>query len=299
MQTLMQHDQNIPQVLPKKFSMGPRNYAELITFVEIFVQSSVCPENLKSKPADAVPIALYGMELGFGLMTSFDCVGCIKGKPFLYGPGFLAKIVSHPACEWFNEWIEGEGEDMVAHCVAKRKGWPERKFEFSMKYARKCISNVNKKTWIERPDLMLKYKARTLAGRDVFPDALYGIADEQEAEEMAYLQDVTPKVVPISKMDTSRKGISGLKDTLGITSEEPEMLINKDIKDSDSEDLKTLKELIVRLNVREQSIRITFNKFGIDCFEGLTGEQILKWISVLRIKEEKIMKEKFEESQGE
>lgn len=170
---------------------------DCLRFAEVAVASGLLsPGFMKARdPVAAAFIALQlGAEVGLSPMASLQNIAVINGKPGLYGPAMLAVVEASGLLEVFEEWIEGEGDKMVAYCKVKRIGRPERLTAFSMADARKANLTGKQGPWQEYPRRMLQARARSFALRDIFPDILSGL--NQSVEELqdipAEPRDITP-----------------------------------------------------------------------------------------------------------
>jgi hypothetical protein len=157
-------------------------------FSEIAKASGLLPKSFYSSgdPVAAAFCAIQlGAEVGLSPMASIQNIAVINNKPGLYGPAQLAVVEASGLMEVFEEWIEGEGDKMVAFCRVKRYGRLERLVSFSWADAVKAKLPGKAGPWSEYPKRMMQARARSFALRDTFPDVLAGLA--QSVEE---LQDI-------------------------------------------------------------------------------------------------------------
>jgi hypothetical protein len=121
-------------------------------------------------------------------MRALQSFCVVNGQARLFGDAPLALVRQSGNLEYIKEWIEGEEEEMVAHCETKRKGDPEaKKTTFSVADAKRANLWGKRGTWTQYPQRMLKYRARSFNLRDNFPDAFGGasIAEEYYGAEMS------------------------------------------------------------------------------------------------------------------
>ena len=188
----------------------PKSYDQLERFANIVAKSSIAPKTYQGKPSDCLIAMMYGHELGLKPLQSLNGVSVINGKPCIYGDTLVALCRASGDLECLKEEIIGEGDNMKAVCIVKRKGDPEeKKYEFSVSDAklanlwdtRKTVERLNKyknvmeeqhntAPWYCYPKRMLQMRARGFALRDVFADKLQGMITAEEARD--YPVDVTP-----------------------------------------------------------------------------------------------------------
>ena len=134
---------------------------------------------------------MHGMEVGLTPMAALQSIAVINGMPSLWGDGALAIIQASGQLEEMNEWVEGEGKDMIAHCYMKRRGRPEPiQTYFSMADAIKAGLDQKKGPWQQYRRRMLQMRARSWGMRDGFADILRGIKVREEVEDMRSMGDL-------------------------------------------------------------------------------------------------------------
>jgi hypothetical protein len=83
--------------------------------------------------------------------------------------------MASPVCEYVREHIEGDGDQAVAVCEAKRRGYEKPTVaRFSMVDAKRAGLAGKQGPWTQYPRRMLQLRARGFALRDCFPDVLKG-----------------------------------------------------------------------------------------------------------------------------
>jgi hypothetical protein len=195
----------------KPFNLAPKSFEELERLGSMVANSSICPDSLRGRAGDVVIIIQTGYEVGLQPMQALRTIGCINGKPIIYGDGLLALVKKHKDFQDMKEWIEtGEKGFSTAYCTMWRKGQTEQTRSFSYHDAVRAGLSTKPGPWMEYPLRMLQHRARTFCARDLFPDALFGLLAEDEARD----------ITPIKKMHvTKTKGIQGLKESLGLAEE--------------------------------------------------------------------------------
>lgn len=180
--------------------MNLEGMQDCLRFAEVAVASGILsPAFMKAPdPIAAAFVAIQlGAEVGLSPMASLQNIAVINGRPGLFGPAMLAVVEASGLMENFEEWIEGEGDKMVAYCKVKRFGRPERVTAFSWADAVKARLPGKQGPWTEYPKRMMQARARGFALKDVFPDVLAGLANtvEELQDIPAEPRDVTPTAV--------------------------------------------------------------------------------------------------------
>jgi hypothetical protein len=117
-------------------------------------------------------------------MQSLQCIAVVNGRPTVWGDAALALVQSSTVCEYVAEKVEGDGEQMIATCTAKRRGYPEpTTVRFSVADAKKAGLWGKSGPWTQYPKRMLQLRARGFALRDAFPDVLKGLVTAEEAQD--------------------------------------------------------------------------------------------------------------------
>lgn len=157
-----------------------RTIEDMYRFGQAVVKSKLAPKSFTT--AEQVLIAIqFGAELGMLPMQSLKSLCVINGQAHLYGDTPLALVKRSGNLEYIKEWIEGEGDEMVAHCVTKRKEEPEeieRVFSVADAIQAKLWSKPG--PWQQYPKRMLQMRARSWNLRDTFPDCFSGATIAEE-----------------------------------------------------------------------------------------------------------------------
>jgi hypothetical protein len=126
----------------------------------------------------------HGSEVGLSPMQSLQSIAVINGRPTIWGDAALALVQSSPVCEYVREYTEGDGEQLVAVCEAKRRGYPTpTTVRFSVADAKKAGLWGKAGPWQNYPARMLTLRARGFALRNAFADALRGLITAEEAQD--------------------------------------------------------------------------------------------------------------------
>lgn len=192
---LVPKNQDATSALSREVTYEPTTFAEAIAFAEYISKSDLVPADYRGKPANCFVAMQHGKELGISPMQALQGIANINGRPGVFGDLQLAIVQAHRDYESHKEWIEGEGDKMVAHFQIKRRGHELHKETFSVADAktaglwdsRPTISvrggqgtMANPSPWFRYPKRMLKFRARSFGLRDTFADALKGMKSAEE-----------------------------------------------------------------------------------------------------------------------
>ena len=153
-------------------------------FATIIHSSGLSPKGMES--VDSIIIALQlGAEVGMGPMASLQNIAVVNGRPSIWGDAMPAVCMRSPSWDpgAFSEDIEGQGDNMVAHCRVRRRGGQPVDRSFSVADAKKAGLWGKAGPWTQYPKRMLQMRARSWALRDCFPDALKGMYAAEEAQD--------------------------------------------------------------------------------------------------------------------
>jgi hypothetical protein len=165
-----------PQASAGGLDLSPRNFEEAWRMAEILADSDMVPKDFKGKPGNCLIAMQWGSEVGLKALQALQNIAVINGRPALWGDAVIALARSSPLCEFIIESDDGT----TATCRVKRRGEPEQSRTFSMDDA-KTAGLLNKTgPWTQYPKRMRQMRARAFALRDVFPDALRGLAVAEE-----------------------------------------------------------------------------------------------------------------------
>lgn len=156
----------------------------------------------------------FGASLGLDLFASIQNVSVVNGQPSLWGDSMPGLCRTTGELEQFIELETGtiKGRDFTAICIVKRRGRGEA-FDPEAKWAKDCgeeyyklanacrarglVANTfgweeaeaagyTQKTgsWQTNPKRMIRYRARSFALRDAFPDTLKGMRTVEEMRDV-------------------------------------------------------------------------------------------------------------------
>jgi hypothetical protein len=162
-------------------------------FWQMVSKTDFAPKDFKGKPESCMLAGQHGAELGLGPMQSLQCIAVINGRPTIWGDAALALVQSSPVCEFVSEAVDGDGDQMVATCIAKRRGYPAPSaVKFCVADAKKAGLWGKAGPWTQYPKRMLQLRARGFALRDAFPDVLKGLVTAEEAQDYPTPEPVAP-----------------------------------------------------------------------------------------------------------
>ena len=170
-----------------------RTFDDMLKFSKVVSGTEFAPKDFRGKPEACLLAIQHGAEIGLSPMQSLQNIACINGRPAIWGDAALALVMGSPVCEFVRERIEGEGDQAVATCETKRRGYGNSSLvRFSVADAKRAGLWGKAGPWTQYPQRMLQLRARGFALRDAFPDVLKGLITSEEA------QDYPTTIEPIS-----------------------------------------------------------------------------------------------------
>lgn len=199
----MSEEKNIVPIKANGKGLVLTSLEDYYRFGQYVVSSRLAPASFNT--AEQVLIAVQtGAELGMPPMRALQSLCVINGQARLYGDAPLALVRQSGKLEWIKEKIEGEGDEMVAICIAQRDGEPEPiERTFSVEDAINAKLWKKAGPWTQYPKRMLQMRARSLCLRDGFPDCFGGatIAEEYMGLPEPAHETTTPKRVESQQKD--------------------------------------------------------------------------------------------------
>ena len=177
-------------------------------FAQTALRSGLLPPAIKSPEAAFVIIAT-GRELGLSPMQSLRGIHVISGRPVLSAQMMLAIAKRSPSCVYF-QLVESTTEQAIYE--TQRRGDPKpTRLVYTLDDARRA-KLTNNPTWSAHPAAMLRARCSSALARDVYPDELLGIYEEDEGREIAgeYRAEVvtTTSDTPLLVQPTQVKDLS-------------------------------------------------------------------------------------------
>jgi hypothetical protein len=172
--------------------------ADAMKFGEMVANSDFAPKDFRGKPASCVLAIQAGAEIGLSPMQALQSIAVVNGRCSIFGDAALAVVKASPVCEYVTESVEGDGDQMVATCTAKRRGYPTPTVvRFGVADAKKASLWGKSGPWTQYPKRMLQMRARGFALRDAFPDVLKGLVTAEEAHDYPVVTQAEPAREPV------------------------------------------------------------------------------------------------------
>lgn len=209
---------------------APALYPHYQKVAETLAKSGVIPTSYRGKPEDVFVAMAMGYQLGFPVEQSLQDIAVINGRPCLWGDGLLSLVLNHPDCKDIREEPIFTGQVVTGFtCTVIRKGHEPHTQAFTMQDAERAGLLKKGGVWAAYPTRMLQMRARALALRDKFADALRGLRiAEVENDDTTVIIDAETVDNDKGKAQTER-----LKKRLqSNTSQEKESSADKGSKDS-------------------------------------------------------------------
>jgi hypothetical protein len=160
------------------------SFDDAFRFAKMVAGSEFAPKDFKGKPESCMLAIQHGSEVGLSPMQSLQSIAVINGRPCVWGDAAIALVKASPVCEFVWETVDGDGDQMVATCQAKRRGYEKATtVTFSVADAKKAGLWGKTGPWQQYPKRMLQLRARGFALRDAFPDVLRGLITAEEAQD--------------------------------------------------------------------------------------------------------------------
>jgi hypothetical protein len=161
-----------------------QTFADAMKFAEMVANSEFAPKDFRGKPASCLLAIQAGGEISLAPLQALQSIAVVNGRPAVFGDAALAVVKASHVCEYVTEQVEGDGEQMVATCTAKRRGYPQPTVvKFTVADAKKAGLWGKTGPWTQYPKRMLQMRARGFALRDAFPDVLKGLVTAEEAQD--------------------------------------------------------------------------------------------------------------------
>ena len=164
--------------------LRPQTFGELVQFANMAAKSSMVPRDYLGKPENIMLAIQMGSELGLSPMQAIQNIAVVNGRPAVWGDAMPGLVKASGVCKDIIETIEGDGDTMVAVCVAHRHGAEPVTSRFSVADAKKAGLWGKQGPWQQYPKRMLQMRARGFALRDAFPDVLRGLISSEEAADI-------------------------------------------------------------------------------------------------------------------
>lgn len=187
----------------------PADHVQLMAYIRKMFDSGIIPKHLKS--TDQVLCAWnFAAQLLLPPQPSLRNIAVIEGSPSLFGDLPLALVQKHPDFMKIREYCVDDQYDRICVenknlkakayagvCELQRKGMDKpESYAFSVDDANRAglIARAGgKMPWAIYPQIMLVRRARSMAIKSLFADAITGAAiAEYDFDEAPDLRDVSP-----------------------------------------------------------------------------------------------------------
>lgn len=224
--------------------------SDAMEYARNIVKSGLAPNAFRTP--EAVLIAMqHGAELGLKPLASLQHISVVNGRPALYGKALPGVIQATGLMVQFDESIEGDGNDMVAVCTARRKGMDKARTErFSAADAKRAGLWGKSGPWTQYPKDMLRYKARARCLGSLFADVLCGIPVYEDYQDVV----VSPEK-EIAPPPASPDPLMAQIEEQPIHAEEAEFEVRDELprsQPSDTPDTAGVREAVVERPTTEQ-----------------------------------------------
>lgn len=178
--------------MPAIRGLQPKTLGEMLEVCRLLADSQMVPKDFQKNPGNVLVAVQMGAEVGLGAMQAIQNIAVINGRPSIWGDAMKAIVLAHPDCLGIDEMDEKEiGEAMEARCTIRRRGRDPYTTTFTKEDAEKAGLWTKAGPWQDYPNRMLKMRARSFACRDVFPDALRGLAVAEEQRDVITVEAET------------------------------------------------------------------------------------------------------------
>lgn len=175
-------------------ALVPQSLDEAFRVAQAIASSGLAPRGL-DKPEQVMVAIMAGAELGLAPFQALQSFAIVNNRPTLWGDGLMA--VARAQGIKAKEWIDGEGDNAVAHCEVTRPDTGETiARSFSVADAKKASLWNKQGPWQQYPKRMLQMRARAWALRDGCADMLRGFQVREEVEDYQPVRDVTARPAP-------------------------------------------------------------------------------------------------------
>lgn len=176
---------NEVQVHGQMDGLMPVAVRDKMQLANIIAKSGIAPRSLDTP--EKVYIALqWGHELGLSPMAAVNNINAINGKVTMSADLMMGLCMSHPQYAGKDEQVTGDGENLKARVVIRRRHGDivdEHVGEFSWREA-VAAGLTSNDVWKKYAKRMVAHRARAFAARNAFPDVLAGLYTHEEVESI-------------------------------------------------------------------------------------------------------------------
>jgi hypothetical protein len=169
-------------------ALVPKTAAEAVQIASYYLKSKMLPARFNTVEM-IVTAWQYALELGLKPLTALRQIAVVQGTPCTFGDLPLALVQRTGKLASIREYLVDKNskeicvknmnlsaEPYAAVCVVRRRCDEETLERFFSMDDAKRAGLGNSPTWKAYTPIMLKYRARSQALKDKFPDCLNGIA---------------------------------------------------------------------------------------------------------------------------
>jgi hypothetical protein len=204
--------------------LQPKTIEEAFRLASAYHKSKLLP--VRFNTPEMILVAMqFALELGLKPLTAMRQIAVVNGTPAAFGDLPLSLCYAKGSLESIKEFLfDKDGKEICAknanlsnpavgaYCVVKRRGDAEpRETFFTMDDAR-TAGLLNSPTWKSYPKLMLKYRARSQALKDKFPDALNGVAIAEYDFNTVPTEDSAPMTVAVAPVASLNDRLKAAKE---------------------------------------------------------------------------------------
>lgn len=194
------------------------SFEEQWRLAKVFHASRLIPKAF-STPEQVFTALQYAIQLGLQPLVALRQIYVVNNIPHIWGDLPLALVMKTGQCERLREIVfDKDGKEISrvnsnlkaevygAECILKRSGFEEVTSVFTMEDAKRA-NLTGKDLYKLYPGRMLKYRARSQAIKDLFPDCLAGIGvSEYDLHEAPDMKEVRSEVEPALQAVNERFG---------------------------------------------------------------------------------------------
>ncbi len=174
----------------------PENVGDLWLISQRIAESGLAPKGME-KPETIFVALEMGMELGLPMMAALRNIAVINGRAAVWGDAALALVQNSGLVEDYDEYVEGEGDQMAGVVTSKRRGRSRpQTTRFSVADAKRAGLWGKQGPWSQYAPRMLKLRARGFNLRDQFPEVLQGLYTAEEAMDIPVDPVIQVSAVP-------------------------------------------------------------------------------------------------------
>ena len=217
----------VPMAANVPVPVMPGNLEGLWKLSDALARAKILPDHLTDNgradlatiKANVFWVIQCGAELNIPACQAIMGIAIINKRPCVYGDLMIGKVRASALVEYILETSEGEGDNLVCYCEAKRRDTGEVIVRsYSWKEADQVVQKTkfgdkkltDKDTYRNYGPRMIAIRARAFCLRDGFSDVLKGIRVVEEEEDQAYLGPVQQiEAPPRPQPPKTEKAIEG------------------------------------------------------------------------------------------